>query len=67
MEYWFKGSVGIIENSNIIAFEPKVIEFGYKAEKIFKELAEDENDKEYRFFRQFKMMLHNESVSLFDW
>uniref|UniRef100_K1PRX6 Heat shock 70 kDa protein 12A n=1 Tax=Magallana gigas TaxID=29159 RepID=K1PRX6_MAGGI len=41
--------------------ENKIIEFGFEAEKIFKELVEDGNDEEYRFFRQFKMLLHDKN------
>nr|XP_034301187.1 uncharacterized protein LOC105326615 isoform X2 [Crassostrea gigas] len=64
---WNTGSKEVLESlktptSLLLNQNNEVIEFGYKAEKIFKELAEDEDDKGYRYFRQFKMTLHNESL-----
>ncbi|XP_065932831.1 uncharacterized protein [Magallana gigas] len=64
---WNTGSKEVLESlktptSLLLNQKNEVIEFGYKAEKIFKELAEDEDDKEYRYFRQFKMMLHNDTL-----
>nr|XP_034301175.1 uncharacterized protein LOC117681324 isoform X4 [Crassostrea gigas] len=61
---WNTGSKNVLESlktptSLLLSKENEVIEFGFEAEKIFKELAEDGSDKEYRFFRQFKMLLHD--------
>nr|XP_034301188.1 heat shock 70 kDa protein 12A-like [Crassostrea gigas] len=62
---WNTGLKDVLESlktptSLLLNKENEVIEFGFEAEKIFKELVEDGNDKEYRFFRQFKMKLYNE-------
>lgn len=66
---WNTGSKDVLESlktptSLLLNKENEVIEFGFEAEKIFKELVEDGTDKEYRFFRQFKMKLYNEKVPL---
>ncbi|XP_056010525.1 uncharacterized protein LOC125681968 isoform X4 [Ostrea edulis] len=37
----------------------ELIEFGFEAERVFKELVEDEFDSDYRFFSKFKMKLHH--------
>ncbi|XP_052721737.1 uncharacterized protein LOC128192798 isoform X3 [Crassostrea angulata] len=64
---WNTGSKNVLESlktptSLLLNKENEVIEFGFEAEKIFKELLEDGNDKEFRFFRQFKMNLYNEKL-----
>lgn len=38
------------------------IAFGYDAEKMYKESVEDEKHKKYRFFKNFKMELHDQKV-----
>lgn len=68
---WDTGTKDVLESlktptSLLLNKKNEVIEFGFKAEKIFKELAEDEIDKEYRFFHQFKMMLHNKKSFIMD-
>lgn len=43
--------------------EHEVIEYGIQAEKTFKEFVEKGVDKEYRFFRHFKMTNSIKNVS----
>lgn len=66
---WNTGSKDVLESlktptSLLLNKNNEVIEFGFEAEKIFKELVEDGNDKEYRYFRQFKMKLFDKKVPL---
>lgn len=65
---WNSRSQNILESvktptSLLLNKENKVIEFGYEAERIFQQLIENGREKECRFFRQFKMILHNRKVS----
>lgn len=65
---WNSRSQNILESvrtptSLLLNKENKVIEFGYEAERIFQQLVENGREKECRFFRQFKMILHNRKVS----
>lgn len=66
---WKTGSKDVLESlktptSLLLNKENEVIEFGFEAEQIFKELVKDGNDKEYRFFRQFKMHFYLKKVPL---
>lgn len=38
--------------------------FGFKADEKYSDLAEDEEHHHWHYFKQFKMLLHNKSVSL---
>ena len=38
--------------------------FGYDAEDKYMELAEEDEHKEWYFFRRFKMLLHENKVSI---
>lgn len=65
---WKSTSQNVLESvkpptSLLLNKENKVIEFGFEADEIFKELVKDGHDKEYRFFRQFGMKLHHPNVS----
>ena len=47
----------------LLSPEKKFIAFGYDAEDQFAELVEDNRQRDYYFFKRFKMRLHGEEVS----
>ena len=47
----------------LLSPEKEFLAFGYDAEDQFAELTEDDRQRDYYFFKRFKMRLHGEEVS----
>ena len=65
--HWQSGSsTGLISNKTPTSLLLKKTgtfhSFGYEAERKYFELAERNEHKDWKFFRKFKMMLHNNEV-----
>lgn len=66
---WTTGSKEVListktPNSLLLNQKNEVIEFGYEADNIFKELVEDGSDKKYRYFSKFHTRLFLNNVSM---
>jgi molecular chaperone DnaK (HSP70) len=66
---WKTNATEVLESlktptSLLLNKDNELIEFGFEAERVFKELAEDEFDSDYRFFSKFKMKLHRKKVRI---
>ncbi|XP_061164545.1 uncharacterized protein LOC133173581 [Saccostrea echinata] len=64
---WKTNSTEVLESlktptSLLLNKNNELIEFGFEAERIFKELLEDGCDSDYRFFSKFKMFLHQKQT-----
>ncbi|XP_062571661.1 uncharacterized protein LOC134233693 isoform X2 [Saccostrea cucullata] len=64
---WKTNSAEVLESlktptSLLLNKNNELIEFGFEAERIFKELLEDRLDSDYRFFSKFKMCLHQKQT-----
>lgn len=59
---WVAGSGGLmsLKTPTVLLLKPDktFMAFGYEAEDAYKELAEDDEHRDYYYFRRFKMLLH---------
>ncbi|XP_045176606.1 heat shock 70 kDa protein 12A-like [Mercenaria mercenaria] len=62
--HWIGGGHISLKAPTTVLFTPQKIfhSFGYDAEDKYMDLAEDENHKEWFYFRRFKMLLHENKV-----